>query len=495
MLGFVTSLLCLICAVAYIYLKRRYRYWKNLGIAGPEPTMFVGNMKDFISLKSTEPDIIHKWYQEYRNEPFIGYYYSSKPTLLAIDPELIKAITEVDFNNFIDHPDLITDSENDAVLDSLFTMKGARWKVKRQIFSKLFSPKKLRELSNILEEHSDSLFNEFEEQLKSNEEIELMGMLERHILKIITSFMYSIDPSKNQERQSELSELSEIFARPPQTTVHRFIFATIFPSIYSQLKLSSFNRVFWDYFSNFTNDLLYSRAGVKDRDDLVSLIGKMKTEGLLESDKIEHNEAVGHLFSFFIAGHHTTMTTLSHAIYQLSLHPQIQDKLRTEVDSILKGKDSITYDSIKQMNYLDGVINETLRLFPLLGVLKRVCTQPYKINDKFTIPKGMDVALPAYSIHTDPEYFPEPEKFIPERFSDAETPPALFMSFGKGPRTCIGKRFAYISMKTVIAKIVSDYIILPGTKTKTPLEFDPRTFFITVHPVDGLHVKLEKREK
>ncbi|CAH1398028.1 unnamed protein product [Nezara viridula] len=496
MLGLITSLICLVCVAAYIFLKRRYNYWKNLEVAGPEPTMVVGNMKDFISLKFSEPDMVHEWYKEYKNEPYIGYYNFWKPTLLVIDPELIKAITETEFNYFIDHPELITETEPDAVMDSLFTMSGARWKAKRQIFTKLFSPKKLRELSNILEEQQDSLLGEFEKLLKSTDEVELMRIMERHVLKILTSFMYSIDSSQNQESHSKLSELSEIFARPPGSSVRRFLFFVVFPSLYHKLKLSAFPRVFWNYFNNFTNELLQSRNDQNvNREDLVALIGKMQKEGLLETDRIGHNEAVGHVFGFLIAGHHTTMTTVSHAIYQLSLHPQIQEKLRTEVDSVLKGKDNITYDSIKQMTYLDGVINETLRLFPLLGVLKRTCTQTYKINDKLTIPKGMDISIPAYSIHTDPEYFPEPEKFIPERFTDAETPPSLFMSFGKGPRMCIGKRFAYISMKSIIAKIISEYIILPGTKTRKPLQFDTSTFFITVHPVGGLHVRLQKRIK
>ncbi|XP_014285594.1 probable cytochrome P450 6a23 [Halyomorpha halys] len=492
MLGLVTSLICLICGAAYIYLRRRYRYWKNLGIPGPEPRMILGNMKDLYCLKSTEPDMMQEWYTEYRKEPYIGYYNFWKPTLFVLDPELTKAITEVDFNHFTDHPSIITAAETDSALDSLFTMKGLRWKLKRQIFSKLFSPKKLRDLSNILEQHNDTLLKAIDEELKSADEIELMGIFEQHIVKIITSFLYSIDSYHNRERHTKLLQLSDIFARPAGTTTLRFLFFTVFPNLYAKLGLSALPSAFWDYFTHFTHDLLYSRKEVNvEHDDLVALIEKMQ-KGLV-SEKIDHHEAVGHMFTFFVAAQDTTMTTLSHALYQLSLHPEIQEKLRTEIDSVLDGKDSITYDDINQMNYLDDVINETLRMFPLLGVLKRTCTEPYKINDKFTIPKGMDISLPAYSFHTDPEYYPEPEKFLPERFSDAGKAQALFMPFGKGPRTCIGIRFAYISMKTLIAKVVSEYFILPGTKTRNPLQLDTRTFFITVHPIDGLHVKLKKR--
>ncbi|CAH1398029.1 unnamed protein product [Nezara viridula] len=496
MLGLITSLICLVFVAAYIFLKRRYSYWKKLGVPGPEPAMIIGNMKEFISLKFTEPNVMHEWYKEYRNEPYIGYYNFLKPTLFVIDPELIKAITETDFNHFMDHPELITGTESDAVLGFLFNMYGARWKAKRQTFSKLFSPKRLRELSSILKEHNNSLLRQFEEQLKSTDEVELLKIMERHLLKVIISFLYGLDSNQDRERHSKLSELSEIFSRPPGSTIRRYLLFVVFPNLYHKLRLSAFPHLYWDYFNNFTRELLHSRNLKKvEREDLIALIGKMQKEGIPETDRIEHPEAVAHVFGFFIASHHTTMTTVSYVIYQLSLYPQIQDKVRTEVDNVLKGQDAVTYDSVMQMNYLDGVINETLRLYPLLGVLKRTCTESYKINDKLTIPKGMDVTLPAYSCHIDPEYFPEPEKFLPERFTDEQTSEALFMPFGKGPRTCIGKRYSYISMKTVIAKIISEYIILPGTKTRTPLMFDTKTFFITVHPIDGLHVKMQKRVK
>ncbi|CAH1398030.1 unnamed protein product [Nezara viridula] len=496
MLGLITSLVCLVFVAAYIFLKRRYSYWKKLGVPGPEPTMIIGNLKDLLSLKFSEPDMMHEWYKKYRNEPYIGYYKFWKPTLFVIDPELVKAITETDCNHFIDRPTFITSAESDAVLDSLFNMSGARWKAKRQLFAKLFNPKQLRELSNLLEGLNDSLVNQFEEQRKLGNEVDMIVVMERHILKLITAFLYSIDTSQNLDRQSKLSELSENFARPSSSTVRKFIFYEVFPRLHIKLKRAAFPRFFWDFFSAFTNDLFSTRNNTKiDRDDLVTLIEKTQQEGIPEGDRIGHHEAVGHVFGFFIAGHHTTMTSVSHIIYQLSLHPQIQEKLRTEVDSVLKGKDTINYDSTREMNYLEAVINESLRLFPLLGVLKRGCTKTYKVNDKLTIPKGMEVILPARSLHTDPKYFPEPEKFIPERFFDPETPQALLMSFGKGPRMCIGKRFAYIAMKIIIAKIISEYIILPGTKTRNPVVFDNSTYFITVHPVDGLHIKLEKRIK
>lgn len=89
-------------------------------------------------------------------------------------------------------------------------------------------------------------------------------------------------------------------------------------------------------------------------------------------------------------------------------------------------------------------VSETLRMFPLVGVLKRTCTIPYKVNDKFTIPKDMDVVFPVYSLHMDPRYFPLPEEFTPERFSYLDKSPPVFMPFGRGPRTCIGKKLKCI---------------------------------------------------
>ncbi|CAH1397886.1 unnamed protein product [Nezara viridula] len=439
--------ICFIFVILFIYVIKQYRYWKNLGIPGPDPTFILGNMGDLYYQKASELRIIDSWYQEFNNEPYIGYYNLWKPTLLVMDPQLIKELNEVDFDHFTDHPQICGNSNRDAIMHSLFTMKGNLWKLKRQIFSTLFAPKKLKESVEIMNNYSPALIEEIDVHSECYEEIQMEQIARRHMVRTMSHVMYSLDTSRNEQIFSKLCHLAEVFEHPPPATSRMLTFFTAAPCLFKYLGLSSYPREFWDFFSNLTKHLLESRNELKiGREDLVSLVAQLQNGGSTKSDRTDLRESVGHIFSFFVAGIHSNLTTLSYALFQLSRHPQVQEKLRHEVDSILSGNEYVSYDDVMKMKYLEDVVNESLRMYPRGGVmfgaviLRRTCTTPYKINEKFTIPKGMDVVFPVYSLHMDPRYFPAPEEFIPERFSQQKKPSPVFMPFGKGPRTCIGMK-------------------------------------------------------
>lgn len=108
---------------------------------------------------------------------------------------------------------------------------------------------------------------------------------------------------------------------------------------------------------------------------------------------------------------------------------------------------------------MEQVIEETLRMFPPAKRLDREANEDYKYQD-ITIKKGQVIAIPIYALHHDPEIYPEPEKFCPERFDESEKKKreaVSFLPFGAGPRGCIGIRFAYLEMKLLLATIFSKY--------------------------------------
>uniref|UniRef100_A0A8D2DS30 unspecific monooxygenase n=1 Tax=Sciurus vulgaris TaxID=55149 RepID=A0A8D2DS30_SCIVU len=125
-------------------------------------------------------------------------------------------------------------------------------------------------------------------------------------------------------------------------------------------------------------------------------------------------ELVAQSIIFIFAGYDTTSSTLSFIIYTLATHPEVQKKLQQEIDAALPNKAPVTYDVLFEMEYLDMVVNETLRLYPVIERIVRVCKKDVEINGVF-IPKGTVVAVPIYSLHQNPKYWPEPEKFSPER--------------------------------------------------------------------------------
>ncbi|XP_045427593.1 cytochrome P450 3A29 isoform X2 [Pipistrellus kuhlii] len=137
-----------------------------------------------------------------------------------------------------------------------------------------------------------------------------------------------------------------------------------------------------------------------------------------------------------------------------------------------KQKATPTYDALAQMEYLDMVVNESLRLYPIASRLERVCKKDVEVNGVF-IPKGTVVMVPNFILQRDPKYWSEPEEFRPERFSKKNQDsinPYTYMPFGTGPRNCIGMRFALMNIKIAIVRVLQNFSFKPCKETQIPLK-------------------------
>nr|CAD7574931.1 unnamed protein product [Timema californicum] len=176
-------------------------------------------------------------------------------------------------------------------------------------------------------------------------------------------------------------------------------------------------------------------------------------------------------FVFFLAGFETSSSTISSCLYELALNPEIQERLREEVDTVLhKYKGAITYEAIQEMDYLARAIDETLRKYPPKPNLDRQCTKTFTFpGTNHVIEKGTRLTIPAYALHHDPKYFPDPEQFNPDRFTEEAKRTRhhySYLPFGEGPRICIGMRFGLMQTKVGLLSLLSKYKFSPCEKTK-----------------------------
>ncbi|KAA0189430.1 Cytochrome P450 CYP4V31, partial [Hyalella azteca] len=145
--------------------------------------------------------------------------------------------------------------------------------------------------------------------------------------------------------------------------------------------------------------------------------------------------------TFMFAGHESVATTIGFALFLFGCHPQIQTRVVQELHEVLgEGDVTITSAALRGMKLLEACIKEALRLFPPFPVLGRRLHQPAVI-DGYQLPEGTNFIIMIYSIHRDPEQFPNPEEFNPDRFLGAEAAkrhPFSFIPFSAGPRNCIG---------------------------------------------------------
>ena len=201
-------------------------------------------------------------------------------------------------------------------------------------------------------------------------------------------------------------------------------------------------------------------------------------------------------FTLFFAGNDTSSQALGLVSHHLALNQDVQEKLYREVMDVIEengGNQHLEYDALHKLTYMDKVIKESLRS-QTISFLQRKCTKDYYIPEiDFTVPKGMTVMCAGAGIMKEEQHFPRPHDFDPEgNFPTDTVLPTAFLSFGHGPRQCVGLRLAFVVMKVALVRTLANYKILPSAKTKRGvLKIDPKAR--NGMPLAGYHFKIEKR--
>ena len=192
------------------------------------------------------------------------------------------------------------------------------------------------------------------------------------------------------------------------------------------------------------------------------------------------------ILTLLLAGHETTAHALTWAIYLLSCHPNAQQKLADEV-SVAIGRRSPTAQDLPKLTYTQMVIDETLRLYPPLWAFSRRAERD-DIVCGYRIPKGARLLVSPYVVHRLPEFWSDPERFVPERFSpegSAQKQSHAYIPFGAGPRQCIGKRFATLQMQLILPMIMQEFRVGLTSSQTTVTEAS-----VTLQPAQPLWISL-----
>ncbi len=223
------------------------------------------------------------------------------------------------------------------------------------------------------------------------------------------------------------------------------------------------------------NDLLSMLLQAQDEDD-----GSVMTD-----EQVLHEAA-----TLFVAGHETTSNALTWTWYLLSQNPAVEAKLYDELARVLEGR-TPTLKDLPALKYTDMVVKEALRLYPPAWVLfSRTPLEPMQIGG-YQINPGEWIFISPYTMHRSAQYFEEPQRFNPERFTEEkekELPRYAYFPFGGGPRVCIGNTFALMEARLILATIAQRYrLTLDAGQEIIP---EPE---ITLRPRNGMHMTVGAR--
>lgn len=232
------------------------------------------------------------------------------------------------------------------------------------------------------------------------------------------------------------------------------------------------------------------RASAEDRGDLLSmlLLAQDTEEG---SGGMSDEQLRDEVMTLFLAGHETTANALAWTWYLLSQNPEAEAKMHAEIDSVLAGKLPGVED-VQRLGYTERVFTEAMRLYPPVWVMSRRSVAACKIGG-YHIPAESIVLLSQFVVHHDERYYPEPERFDPERWAPetkASRPKYAYFPFGGGPRLCVGEPFAWMEGILLLAVIAQRWKLrlVPGH----PVRPQP---LITLRPKDGMKMTIEGRER
>jgi len=441
-----------------------------------------------------------------------GMFNFKRISYVVIDPELVKRITVRDFDHFVDH------SEMFVGLDILFgksvlSLSGQKWKDMRSTLSPMFTSSKMKMMFGLLSNHAEDFVTHFAKKAGSDgkNDIDVLDIFSRFTADGISTAALGFEGDCVKNDDSEIYKIVKKMMNDFTGTpgMLKILFGFAMPAVYKFFGLQLSSKETYNFFKSVTIDAMNERDRKNlTRTDVIQLMLEVK-KGQLNAKESEevvdnfttHEELnlktnvknlqqfidddemwIAQGFIFFFGGFDTTSNLLQSTTFHLAKNPEVQEELYREISEVrdaLNGK-PVTYEALHKMKFMDMVVSEGLRIQPPLPQSDRNCTKTYELDlgngKSVLIEKDSTIFIPIYSLHHDPEYFPNPEKFDPFRFSDDNKDSIVagsYLPFGLGPRACIGSRFALMEAKLLLFNVLANFEILKSARTPEKLTFTP----------------------
>ncbi|CAH1974893.1 unnamed protein product [Acanthoscelides obtectus] len=433
------------------------------------------------------------------------------PTFMVRDPDLIKSICVKDFDHFSNHRTFVPEDVDPLFAKNLFALKDQRWREMRAVLSPSFTSSKMRNMFLLMSDCAEKFAKFFMSRTRYGEviEVNMKDTLTRYTNDVIATcaFGIEVDSLNNPDNSfytmgKRATDFSSLGRRL------KFMGYFLVPWLFRIFNISFFEEDIKQFFYKLVDETIRMREekGIV-RPDMINLMmearkGKASkidadekaldsgfsvvqesniTNGKLSTPiKITNEDIASQVMIFFFGGFDSTASTMCFFAHELIENPDVQSKLREEImETKAQCNGKLTYEALLKMKYMDMVTSETLRKWPLAVFTDRVCTKPYTIQPAKPGEKpvhlsvGQHLLFPVYGIHHYYKYYPHPERFDPERFSDENKDkinPYSYLPFGLGPRNCIGNRFALLEMKAVFFHLLSHFELVPTEKTQIPLK-------------------------
>jgi cytochrome P450 len=409
---------------------------------------------------------------------YLGF--RSKP-MVTTDPHLIQYILQKNHRNYRKST-LQVDQLAHFIGNGLLTSDGAYWLQQRRLIQPGFHRAKLAGLTRIMLEEIDLYLDQLDARAREKGCVDMFDEMTELTFTIVAKSLFSSDVEK-----SVLNRLSDHFNR-----IQAFVARQIRqPFLTGWFKFSGAKKAHETIARALKEIVLHiiqqRRQRGASRDDLLDMLLEARYEDTGEG--MTDRQLLEECLILFVAGHETTANALAWTWYILCRHPEVVEKIRKEVKTVL-GDQKPTFETLPKLVYLSRVLQEAIRLYPPAWILDRVPIEDDHFGD-LALPKGRIIGIYTYGVHRSPKYWTDPEKFDPTRFAKEEVkkrPAFAYLPFGGGPRLCIGSNFAWMEMQLTIARMIQRFDFeLAEDRVVEPAPL------ITLQPEDGIRIRVKQR--
>ncbi|CAL8145468.1 unnamed protein product [Orchesella dallaii] len=435
---------------------------------------------------------------------YCGISQMGNPIILLKDLNLVKKVLVKDFEYFVDRPDLFSGAPF-AIKKMMPWLKVEEWKRVRTAVSPTFTTSKIKGMMK----HLNSVGNEWVASFKENATtsssssviFDALHAVNQYTVDVIAASVFGIRSETIKNPNSPFAKTVAKISHLSKWQLVKYFISVYIPALARIFNVQYLDPKVLEFFEKILEQKLKARMASGDAggatkpqaNDFLQLLTEARNE---DGERLSQQTMNSQSLVFFFSGYRTTGSAIVFAMHALAVHQDVQNRLRNELQNIGKDLDW-DYDDLTQLIYMDMVVCEVLRTYPVAARLECKCVKDYEDRDTgLFVPKGAIVAIPINAIHHDLAYYENPDTFDPNHFSPEnkfERNPFAFMPFGMGPRHCIGMRFALIEIKAAIAYVVSNFRIEPATSPPSELKWNYTGSGML--PPKGLELKLTLLDK
>jgi cytochrome P450 len=360
--------------------------------------------------------------------------------------------------------------------NGLLTSDRDAHKKQRKLMAGAFQHKRIAAYAEVMTQYSERLCSTWSE----GQVVDMKEEMMRLTLAIVGKTLFDADVTQDAHQVGEALETAMRYTMESVSSVVNFPLSWPTPkNLRTRRAIAALDRIIYRIIEE-------RRSSGKDSGDVLSMLLLARDEhGSGMSDLAVRDEAM----TLFLAGHETTSVALTFAWYLLAKNPRAAEKMYQEIDQVL-GERPPRMQDLPQLPYTLQIFKEAMRLFPPAYLTGRQAIRDVKIGD-YHLAKGTIVMVNIRAMHLRADVFPEPERFLPERFQlDAEKllPRGAFIPFGAGSRVCIGNHFALMEGQLVLATLARRFAL--ALTTAAPLVIEP---LITLRPKSGISMRIHQR--